>query len=72
MNQHHNHIRINMFSIEFYKFHTYNFSLQNPGVLGFIFEKLVIAMILYFLLSIVNSLAQSYHKRLHKKKQHGE
>merc|ERR1712223_1241389 len=45
---------------------------QNPGVLGFIFEKLVIAMILYFLLSIVNSLAQSYHKRLHKKKQHGE
>jgi len=43
---------------------------QNPGVLGFIFEKLVLAMILYFLLSIVNSLAQSYHKRLHKKKQH--
>merc|ERR1712136_616550 len=45
---------------------------QNPGVLGFIFEKLVLAMILYFLLSIVNSLAQSYHKRLHKKKQHAE
>jgi len=45
---------------------------QNPGVLGFIFEKLVMAMILYFLLSILNSLAQSYHKRLHKKKKHDE
>merc|ERR1712226_1160133 len=45
---------------------------QNPGVLGFIFEKLVMAMILYFLLSILNSLAQSYHKRLHKNKKHNE
>ncbi|XP_014672330.1 PREDICTED: vacuole membrane protein 1-like isoform X2 [Priapulus caudatus] len=28
-----------------------------------IFEKIVIAMIVYFLLSIVNSMAQNYHKR---------
>lgn len=49
-----------------------NVSSQNPGILGWIFEKLVVGMILYFLLSILNSLAQSYHKRLHKKKQHSE
>ena len=41
---------------------------QEPSTLGWIFEKLVLAMILYFVLSIINSLAQSYHKRLHKKK----
>ena len=29
-------------------------------------------MILYFLLSILNSLAQSYHKRINKKKKHDE
>ena len=40
---------------------------SDPGLLGWIFEKFVIAMILYFVLSIVNSLAQSYHKRLHSK-----
>lgn len=40
----------------------------DPGVLSWVFEKFVIAMICYFVLSIVNSLAQSYHKRLHKKK----
>lgn len=37
--------------------------------LGAIFEKFVFAMILYFVISIVNSLAQNYHKRIHKKKQ---
>merc|ERR1712020_718394 len=36
--------------------------------ISWIFEKFVMAMILYFILSIINSLAQSYHKRLHKKK----
>lgn len=41
---------------------------SEPSTLGWIFEKLVLAMILYFVLSIINSLAQSYHKRLHKKK----
>ena len=39
----------------------------STNLLSFIFEKLVIAMILYFVVSIVNSLAQSYHKRIHKK-----
>jgi len=38
------------------------------GVLGWIFEKFVVGMILYFVVSIINSLAQSYHKRLHSKK----
>jgi len=32
-------------------------------LLGMIFEKLVLAMVAYFLVSILNSLAQSYHKR---------
>ena len=41
---------------------------SDPSVLGWIFEKFVLAMILYFVVSIVNSLAQSYHKRLHKRK----
>lgn len=38
------------------------------SMLAKIFEKFVIAMVTYFVLSIVNSLAQSYHKRLHKPK----
>ncbi|KAJ8942507.1 hypothetical protein NQ314_010060 [Rhamnusium bicolor] len=44
--------------------------VQEAGgnILGSIFEKFVIAMILYFVISIVNSFAQSYHKRIHKKK----
>jgi uncharacterized membrane protein len=36
--------------------------------LAWIFEKLVIAMIVYFLLSIINSTAQAYSKRLDEKK----
>jgi large-conductance mechanosensitive channel len=32
------------------------------------FEWFVISMVCYFVLSIINSLAQSYHKRLHKHK----
>jgi len=32
-----------------------------------VFEVFVIGMILYFILSIINSLAQSWHKRIHKK-----
>jgi len=39
-------------------------SFQDPGLLSWIFEKFVLAMIVFFLLSIVNSLAQSYHKRI--------
>ncbi|RZB40723.1 vacuole membrane protein 1 [Asbolus verrucosus] len=41
---------------------------ESGNVLGSIFEKFVVAMILYFVVSIVNSFAQSYHKRIHKKK----
>ncbi|CAH2005432.1 unnamed protein product [Acanthoscelides obtectus] len=37
------------------------------NILSGIFEKFVIGMVLYFIISIVNSLAQSYHKRIHKK-----
>merc|ERR1711994_723283 len=40
----------------------------DTGVLGWIFEKFIVAMILYFVVSIINSLAQRYHKRLHSKK----
>ena len=37
------------------------------NVLSWVFEKFVVMMILYFVLSIVNSFAQSYHKRINKK-----
>ncbi|XP_017771369.1 PREDICTED: vacuole membrane protein 1 isoform X1 [Nicrophorus vespilloides] len=37
------------------------------SVLSSVFELFVFAMILYFVVSIVNSFAQSYHKRLSKK-----
>ncbi|CAG9806116.1 unnamed protein product [Chironomus riparius] len=32
-----------------------------------VFEVFVVGMVLYFILSIINSLAQSWHKRIHKK-----
>jgi len=35
--------------------------------LAWIFEKLVISMIIYFVISIINSMAQSYHQKLNKK-----
>ncbi|KAL8580976.1 Vacuolar membrane protease [Nucella lapillus] len=34
------------------------------SLLSWVFEKVVLVMVVYFLLSIVNSTAQSYHKRL--------
>jgi len=39
-------------------------TVEGKNILGFLFEKLVTVMILYFVLSIVNSMAQSYSKRL--------
>ncbi|XP_063613122.1 vacuole membrane protein 1-like isoform X1 [Penaeus indicus] len=40
---------------------------QDGGnLLAWIFEKLILLMITYFILSIVNSFAQNYHKRIHK------
>ena len=44
------------------------FFLQEPNILAWIFEKFVIAMIIYFLLSIINSMAQAYAKRLDERK----
>ncbi|CAL4206314.1 unnamed protein product, partial [Meganyctiphanes norvegica] len=36
------------------------------NILSWVFEKFIICMITYFLMSIVNSFAQNYHKRIHK------
>ncbi|XP_065364451.1 vacuole membrane protein 1 [Calliphora vicina] len=41
---------------------------ESGNMLSKIFETFVICMVCYFVVSIVNSLAQSYHKRLHKQK----
>jgi vacuole membrane protein 1 len=41
--------------------------MESGNMLQRLFEKFVIAMIVYFILSIINSFAQSYHKRIHKK-----
>lgn len=41
---------------------------ESGNVLSSIFEKFVVAMILYFVISIINSFAQNYYKRIHKKK----
>ncbi|XP_072772944.1 vacuole membrane protein 1 isoform X3 [Taeniopygia guttata] len=40
---------------------------QGENWLSWIFEKLVIVMVCYFILSIINSMAQSYAKRLQQK-----
>lgn len=39
------------------------------NIISKIFEVFVIGMVLYFIVSIVNSFAQSYHKRLYQQKQ---
>ncbi|KAJ8870769.1 hypothetical protein PR048_027068 [Dryococelus australis] len=39
---------------------------QGGSIVSSVFEKVVMAMILYFLVSIINSLAQNHHKRLTK------
>lgn len=39
---------------------------QEGSLLAWLFEKLVLGMIIYFVLSIVNSMAQNYHRRLSK------
>lgn len=41
---------------------------ESGNLLSKVFETFVIGMVCYFVVSIVNSLAQSYHKRLHKHK----
>jgi len=42
--------------------------VESTNILGWIFEKLVTIMIIYFVVSIVNSMAQSYAQRLDEKK----
>ncbi|CAN7937587.1 unnamed protein product [Ixodes hexagonus] len=39
---------------------------QEGSLLSWLFEKLVMAMVVYFVLSIINSMAQNYHRRLSK------
>lgn len=38
--------------------------LQGENWLSWMFEKLVVVMVFYFILSIINSMAQSYAKRI--------
>ncbi|GAB1597392.1 vacuole membrane protein 1 isoform X1 [Argonauta hians] len=41
---------------------------QGTNPLSYIFEKAVLIMVAYFMLSIINSMAQNYHKRMSKSK----
>ncbi|ESP02423.1 hypothetical protein LOTGIDRAFT_172080 [Lottia gigantea] len=45
---------------------------ESTNILSWIFEKVIIIMVAYFILSIVNSMAQSYHKRICKVKREYE
>ncbi|GAV03866.1 hypothetical protein RvY_14235 [Ramazzottius varieornatus] len=40
-------------------------SVQDPSWLQYLFEKVVIVMVIYFVMSIVNSFAQNYHRRIY-------
>lgn len=40
---------------------------QGENWLSWMFEKLVVAMVCYFILSIINSMAQSYAKRIQQR-----
>lgn len=42
--------------------------LQDDNWLSWLFEKLVLVMVCYFVVSIVNSMAQSYAKRLQQQR----
>lgn len=52
------------------KYHRGSAANAPPGgnKLQKVFEVFVIAMIVYFIVSIINAFAQNYHKRIHKKK----
>ncbi|XP_046840649.1 vacuole membrane protein 1-like [Xenia sp. Carnegie-2017] len=43
-------------------------TIKKTSTLAWLFEKLVLLMIVYFLLSIINSMAQSYDKRTHEQR----
>jgi vacuole membrane protein 1 len=49
------------------KLHRGKTTKHKGNLLQKVFEVFVIGMILYFILSIINSLAQNWHKRIHKK-----
>lgn len=46
--------------------------VQGENWLSWVFEKLVLVMVCYFILSIVNSTAQSYAKRQQQRKHSDE
>ena len=60
-----------LFKTQNAKLHVKEGKLPTEGrsLLASLFDKLVMFMVIYFVLSIVNSLAQSYHKRLQTHKQ---
>lgn len=41
---------------------------QEGGMVASILEKFVMGMVIYFVISIINAMAQSYHKRMTKEK----
>lgn len=43
-------------------------SAQGENWLSWVFEKVVLVMVCYFIVSIINSMAQSYAKRIQQKK----
>lgn len=47
-------------------------SVQDDNWLSWVFEKLVLVMVCYFVISIVNSTAQSYGKRLQQQRRKEE
>lgn len=44
------------------------FGFQDENWLSWVFEKVVLVMVCYFVISIVNSMAQSYAKRLQQQR----
>ena len=58
---------IEFFNSEKHKLHTASLSKSEsaptPSILAWIFEKLVLIFILFFVISIINSLAQRHYKR---------
>lgn len=50
------------------KLHRRSDKVDSEGnILATVFEMFVLTMVVYFVVSIINSLAQSHHKRLHKR-----
>jgi len=43
--------------------------MQETSWLSWLFEKLVMVMVVYFIVSIIHSMAQSYHKQLAEQQQ---